>query len=82
MKFVDSHAHINTKEFQDDREEVIAKAFQEDILAILCPAELAESENLRIALDLNTRYQNIVAAAGIHPHIYFWVQVLQNRYSV
>lgn len=68
MKFVDSHAHINTVEFQDDRDQVIAKAFQEDILAILCPAELAEPENIRIALDLNGRHKNFVVAAGVHPH--------------
>lgn len=68
MKFVDSHAHINTEEFQDDRDQVITKAFQEDIQAILCPAELTEARNLQITLDLIGKYPNIIAAAGVHPH--------------
>ena len=68
MKFVDSHAHINSEEFQDDRDQVIARAFQEDILAILCPVELTEPNNLRIALELIEKHDNIFAAAGVHPH--------------
>ncbi len=68
MKFVDSHAHINSEEFQDDRDQVIARAFQDDIEAILCPVELTEPKNLRIALDLIEKHKNIFAAAGVHPH--------------
>jgi len=68
MKFVDSHAHINAEEFQDDRGQVIARAFQEDIEAILCPAELTEPKNLQIALELIEKHENIFAAAGVHPH--------------
>jgi TatD DNase family protein len=68
MRFIDSHAHINADDFQDDRDQVIARAFQEDIQAILCPAEITEPENLQIALNLNSNYPNIIAAAGVHPH--------------
>ncbi len=68
MMFVDSHAHINSEDFADDRNLVIERAFQEDIKAILCPADLTESENLRIALDLNAKVPNMLAAAGVHPH--------------
>lgn len=68
MMFVDSHAHINSEDFADDRNLVIERAFHEDIKAILCPADLTESENLRIALDLNAKVPNMLAAAGVHPH--------------
>lgn len=68
MKFVDSHAHINSEEFQDDRDQVIARAFQEEIQAILCPVELTEPKNLQIALELIEKHENIIAAAGVHPH--------------
>jgi TatD DNase family protein len=68
MKFVDSHAHLNSEDFQDDRDQVIVRAFQEDIQSILCPAELTEPENLQIAQDLKSNYPNIIVAAGIHPH--------------
>lgn len=68
MKFVDSHAHINSEEFQEDRDQVIARAFQEDIQAILCPVELTEPKNLQIGLELIEKHKNIFAAAGVHPH--------------
>jgi TatD DNase family protein len=68
MKFVDSHAHINAEDFADDRSQVIEKAFQKDIITILCPAELTESKNLQITLDLIGKFPDIIAAAGVHPH--------------
>ncbi len=68
MKFVDSHAHINSEDFDDDRDQVIDKAFQEDIKAILCPAELTESNNLQTTLELTGKFPGIIAAAGVHPH--------------
>jgi TatD DNase family protein len=68
LKFVDSHAHINSEEFREDRDQVIARAFQEDIQAILCPVELTEPRNLQIALELIEKHKNIFAAAGVHPH--------------
>lgn len=68
VQFVDSHAHLNTKEFKDDRAQVIERAFQEGIKAILCPTEITEDKNLEITLDLIDTYPNIIAAAGVHPH--------------
>jgi TatD DNase family protein len=68
VPFVDSHAHLNTDEFKNDRAHVIERAFQEGIKAILCPAELTEDKNLEITLDLIDTYPNIIAAAGVHPH--------------
>ena len=68
MHFIDSHAHINTTEFDEDRIQVIERAFQGGIEALLCPAELTEEKNTEIALDLIDTYPNIIAAAGIHPH--------------
>lgn len=68
MKFVDSHAHLNVEDFQDDRTQVIQRAIQEDIQAILCPAEITEPENCRVTLDLIENNTHIYAAAGVHPH--------------
>lgn len=65
---VDSHAHVNMTEFDQDREEVLKRSFQSGIAALLCPAEISDPENLRIALDLADRFPNLIAAAGVHPH--------------
>lgn len=65
---VDSHAHLSGKEFDSDRHEVIERAFQEGIGAILCPTELTEENELQVTLDTIQVYSNIIAAVGIHPH--------------
>lgn len=65
---VDSHAHLSMEAFDSDREEVIQRAFQAGIRAILCPAEVTAPRDLENALGLAEKYPNIIAAAGIHPH--------------
>jgi len=65
---IDSHAHINMEDFDEDRDIVLNRAFEEGVSAILCPADLTEPERLQIALDLHSSYENIFLAAGVHPH--------------
>lgn len=65
---VDSHAHLSGKEFDSDRHEVIERAFQEGIGAILCPTDLTEENELQITLDTIQAHPNIIAAGGVHPH--------------
>ena len=65
---VDSHAHLSGKEFDSDRHEVIQRALQEGIGAILCPTELTEANELQNTLDTIQAYPNIIAAGGVHPH--------------
>jgi len=66
--FVDSHAHLSGKEFDNDRNEVIERAFQEGIGAILCPTELTEENEHQTTLDTIQAHPNIIAAGGVHPH--------------
>lgn len=68
IPLVDSHAHLSLKEFDNDRHQVMERAFQAGIQAILCPAEVTESQNLKTALKLTEKYKNIIMAAGVHPH--------------
>ena len=69
MIVIDSHAHLNMEEFDDDRDLVIEKAFEKGIGAILCPIEVTEEKSISIGLDLTEKYSNIIAAAGVHPHL-------------
>ena len=68
LHLVDSHAHLSLKEFEEDRSQVIQRAFKAGVLAILCPAEVTEAQNLDTALKLIEKYENIIIAAGVHPH--------------
>jgi len=65
---VDSHAHLDMEEFDEDRRQVIERAHQEGIKAILCPADLTDQKGTQITLDLTDTDRNIIAAAGVHPH--------------
>lgn len=66
--FVDSHAHLSMEDFDGDREEVISRALEKGVEAILCPVELAEAPSLKVTLDLVEKHTGIIAAAGVHPH--------------
>jgi TatD DNase family protein len=65
---VDSHAHLDMPEFDEDRDEVIGRALEAGVTAILCPADLTSETSLRTVLGLAGRYPFIAAAAGVHPH--------------
>lgn len=62
----DSHAHIDDEKFDDDRSDVIDRALQSGVTGMInigaCMASSARS------VELATRYDNIYAAVGIHPH--------------
>lgn len=62
----DSHAHIDDEKFDDDRDQVVARALENGITGIInvgaCMASSARS------IALSQKYENIYAAVGIHPH--------------
>jgi TatD DNase family protein len=66
---VDSHAHLGMPEFANDRAEVARRAFGAGLVAILCPADLAEPESLTSILELEPEFPGVLAAAGVHPHL-------------
>lgn len=63
---IDSHAHLEMKEFDSDREEVIKRAGDEGIDFIV-----TVGTNLKLsrkAVDIAEQYENVYATAGVHPH--------------
>jgi TatD DNase family protein len=68
LSLIDSHAHLNMKDFDRDRDEVIEKAKQNGVKAVLCPVEVTNSRNVETSLDLLKKHENILAAGGVHPH--------------
>ena len=63
--FIDSHAHVHDKAFDQDREAVAARMREAGVEnAVLVGCDLADSQRaLQTAEALNT-----VASAGVHPH--------------
>jgi TatD DNase family protein len=67
--FVDSHAHIDGPEFDADREEVIQRALDAGVSAILnVGTGDPHSGALERAVELAERHKNIYTAIGTHPH--------------
>jgi TatD DNase family protein len=65
---VDSHAHLDMEEFDEDRDQVVQRAFKVGIKSILCLADASEPKSVEKTLYLTEKYKNLIAAAGVHPH--------------
>lgn len=64
--FVDSHAHLDDKRFDKNRDEVISRAQEAGVELIVCPG--IDVAGTRAVLTLARKYDCVLAAAGIHPH--------------
>ena len=63
---VDSHAHLDGRQFENDIEETIERATANGISHILTiGCDLESSEN---SIAVAEKYENIFAAVGVHPH--------------
>lgn len=61
---IDSHAHLNFKAFDEDREAVIKKTQENGLVCINVGTKL---ETSRKAVALADQYENLYAAIGLHP---------------
>src|SRR5256884_1633273 len=67
--FVDSHAHIDGDEYDTDREEVIERAREAGVCAILnVGTGDPHSGTLERAVEVAEKYEGVYAAVGVHPH--------------
>jgi TatD DNase family protein len=66
--FVDSHAHLETEQFEADREQVIARAREAGIETILAIGSGTGPGSLDCAIRLAEQHDFIYATIGIHPH--------------
>lgn len=67
--FVDSHAHIDGAEYDADRDEVVARAKEAGIVAILnVGTGDPHGGNLERAIEVAEKYENVFASVGVHPH--------------
>ena len=67
--FVDSHAHIDGEEFDADRDEVVGRAREAGVRAILnVGTGDPHGGNFERAVAVAERYEGVYAAVGVHPH--------------
>lgn len=61
----DTHVHINARQFIDDREEVIQRAFDAGVTYMTVVG--FDDETIPLAIELAEQYETIYAAVGWHP---------------
>ena len=63
---VDSHAHLDSGQFNQDRDATIRRAFENGISHILTIG--CDLESSRQSVAIAEQYETVYAAVGIHPH--------------
>jgi TatD DNase family protein len=66
--FVDSHAHLDGKQFDTDREQVIARARETGVQTIVAIGNGDGPAQVDCGIQLAEKYDFIYATLGIHPH--------------
>lgn len=69
MIFVDSHCHIDGKEFDDDRDEIVKRANDAGVKFMLTVGTgEPDSGSFERAVEIAEKYENVFASIGVHPH--------------
>jgi|YelNatPaOPRAMG01_1025707.scaffolds.fasta_scaffold10416_2 TatD DNase family protein len=68
IKIYDSHAHLNFKDYDNDREEVIQRAFNAGVEFIVNIGSGMGVKGNYDAIDIANTHDNIYATVGLHPH--------------
>jgi TatD DNase family protein len=66
VRLIDSHTHLDSHRFEEDREAVMERALAAGVAAMInVGADLASSQR---SVALADRYPNVYASVGVHPH--------------
>lgn len=69
MIFIDSHCHIDAEQFDADRDEVVQRARDAGVAAMLVIGTGdPNTEDFRKAVAVAEQYKNVFASVGVHPH--------------
>jgi len=66
MRLIDTHCHLDLKQYEQDRESVISRAIDAGVIRFIVPGINVESSNK--AIQLSADYYEVFASCGIHPH--------------
>jgi TatD DNase family protein len=65
---IDTHAHLDFPDFDKDREEVISRAFDNEVKKIINVG--VDLERSRKSVEIAERYENVYASVGMHPDFF------------
>ena len=66
--YIDSHAHLDAKAFDPDRQQVVQRAWDAGLLAIINVCVEKSLEGIEKALTLSAENEEVYATVGVHPH--------------
>ncbi|HBH54235.1 MAG TPA: hydrolase TatD [Planctomycetaceae bacterium] len=66
MRLVDTHAHLDEESFDAERTEILQRAAQQGVVAIVTIGTLLSTSQR--AVELAVRHREIFAAVGVHPN--------------
>ncbi|MEO6049742.1 MAG: TatD family hydrolase [Pyrinomonadaceae bacterium] len=69
MIFIDSHCHIDGEQFDGDRDEVVGRAWEAGVVAMLnIGTGDPNSHDFSRAVATAEKYDSVYSAVGVHPH--------------
>src|SRR5471030_1131354 len=69
MMLIDSHCHIDGEQFDADRDEVVQRAKDTGVAAMLnIGTGDPHSDDFRRAVAVAEKYESVYASVGVHPH--------------
>src|SRR5579872_275162 len=68
MRLIDSHCHLDSEQFNDDREAVIERALAAGVETMVAIGSGDGPPDLEVAIRLADRYPFVYATIGVHPH--------------
>ena len=69
VTLIDSHCHIDGEAFDADRDDVVQRAREAGVRAMLnVGTGDPHSDDFRKAVSVAERYENVFASVGVHPH--------------
>ena len=66
FNIIDAHCHLDDQDYDEDREEIVARLPEMGVLAVINPGSDRESSARAVALA--EKYDRIYACVGTHPH--------------
>ncbi len=63
---VDSHLHLDLAQFDEDRDSVVSRAGEANVICLVNPGRNLESS--RRVIELSESYPQVYAGVGVHPH--------------
>ena len=66
MKLFDSHCHLDDSVYDRDRDDILTRARENDIVAMMIAG--VNRSSVQKAVDLARRNPSLFAAVGVHPH--------------